>query len=62
MSKVTNINTHKDFDPVYFGISSHVRDRQKLINKSLLEFMDNAIINNEPPPYRDPFPFDRWDK
>lgn len=43
MSKVTNINKHKDFDPIYRGVAYKIRDKQALLNKSILDLCDYAF-------------------
>lgn len=40
--KIIPISRHKDFDPVYRGVAYRIRDKQKLLNKSMNEFVESA--------------------
>ena len=47
MSKVININTHKDYKPVYRGLVGYVSDKQKIMNMQLKDICDKAYTANQ---------------
>lgn len=43
MSKVINISTHKNYRVMYSGIACRVRDKQALMNQSMLDLASSEF-------------------